>query len=67
MAYTLEEFVKRDLTLEQNDTCENCHAPYLGKLKYIVEKKNYCEDCYYDELSKVIDETPIVTPGRYRF
>lgn len=58
MAYTLQEFLALDPS-KFASTAPKCTVCMKAKRTH----GEYCEDCYFDELGKLVEEHPIGIPG----
>lgn len=66
MAYSLKEFADLDLSQLKNNIITQCCLCYHPILDFQESKKIpkglVHDDCYYDDLSKIIDLRPIGFP-----
>ena len=71
MAYTVEQFTKLDLASRSGDgqvRCANCNAELRENITgYRCGRGGpSCSDCYFDELSKLVEAHPVGIPALRR-
>jgi len=71
MAYTIEEFVHLDLSRSDGDgqvRCVKCKADLRENITgyHCSSGGPSCSDCYFDELSKLVEAHPVGIPALRR-
>jgi hypothetical protein len=70
VAYSVEDFIKLDLTPENGDGQERCATCKVDLRENITGYRcatgASCSDCYFDALSELVESNPVGIPALRR-